>query len=54
LLKDIETEDPEVEDLHETGTLARVLKVLKMPDGSITAILQGRSRLDQMIRSSLI
>jgi len=43
--KDIETEDPEVEDLHETGTLARVLKVLKMPDGSITAILQGRSRI---------
>ena len=43
--KDIETEDPEVEDLHITGTLARVLKVLKMPDGSITAILQGRSRI---------
>jgi ATP-dependent Lon protease len=43
--KDIETEDPEVADLHETGTLARVLKVLKMPDGSITAILQGRSRI---------
>src|SRR5688500_5280707 len=43
--KDDDTEDPEAEDLFETGTLARILKVLKMPDGSITAILQGRSRI---------
>jgi ATP-dependent Lon protease len=43
--KDDDTEDPEVDDLFETGTLARILKVLKMPDGSITAILQGRSRI---------
>ena len=43
--KDDDTEDPEVEDLFETGTLARILKVLKMPDGSITAILQGRARI---------
>src|SRR5690349_11696206 len=44
--KDVETEDPEVDDLFKVGTLARVLKVLKMPDGSITAILQGRSRFN--------
>lgn len=43
--KDIETEDPQDSDLFRIGTLARVLKVLKMPDGSITAILQGRSRI---------
>ena len=44
--KDVETEDPDVDDLFKVGTLARVLKVLKMPDGSITAILQGRSRFN--------
>lgn len=43
--RDDDTEDPEVDDLFETGTLARILKVLKMPDGSITAILQGRTRI---------
>lgn len=43
--KDIETEDPQVADLFTIGTLARILKILKMPDGSITAILQGRSRI---------
>src|SRR6187551_2386664 len=44
--KDVDTEDPDVADLFKVGTLARVLKVLKMPDGSITAILQGRSRFN--------
>jgi ATP-dependent Lon protease len=51
--KDVETEDPEVADLHEIGTLARVLKVLKMPDGSITAILQGRSRIQLVQMDSI-
>ncbi len=44
--KDVETEDPDEKDLFRVGTLARILKVLKMPDGSITAILQGRSRFN--------
>lgn len=44
--KDDDTEDPELEDLFPVGTLARILKILKMPDGSITAILQGRSRIN--------
>lgn len=44
--KDDDTEDPETEDLFKIGTIARILKVLKMPDGSITAILQGRSRFN--------
>src|SRR4029453_12660713 len=38
--KDIETEDPQASDLFTIGTQARILKILKMPDGSITAILQ--------------
>ena len=51
--KDVETEDPQVKDLFEIGTLARVLKVLKMPDGSITAILQGRSRINLVQMDSI-
>jgi ATP-dependent Lon protease len=44
--REIETEDPGVNDLYKVGTMARILKILKMPDGSITAILQGRSRIN--------
>ncbi|MFN0202694.1 MAG: endopeptidase La [Bacteroidia bacterium] len=39
-----EKEDPTGEDLHQCGTVARILKLFKMPDGSITLILQGGSR----------
>ncbi len=42
--KDIESEDPTPEGLHTVGTIARIMKILKMPDGSTTAILQGRKR----------
>ncbi|MEZ4918815.1 MAG: endopeptidase La [Saprospiraceae bacterium] len=42
--KDIQIENPQTKDLHTTGTIARILKLLKMPDGSTTAILQGRKR----------
>lgn len=40
----MEDEDPETTDLYQVGTVARILKLLKMPDGSTTAILQGRKR----------
>ena len=42
--KDMTVEEPAPEDLFRTGTVARVMKVLKMPDGSNTAIIQGRRR----------
>ncbi|MEL6122605.1 MAG: endopeptidase La [Bacteroidota bacterium] len=42
--KEVENEDPGVDDLHHFGCVARLLKMLKMPDGSTTAILQGRVR----------
>lgn len=44
-------EEPETNDLFKTGTLARILKMLKMPDGTTTVILQGRNRfrVKQMI-----
>ncbi len=41
---DPKIEDPEVKDLFSLGTIARVLKVLEMPDGSTSVILQGLHR----------
>ncbi|KQC33518.1 Lon protease [Nonlabens sp. YIK11] len=42
--KDESVEDPGLEDLHETGVVARILKVFKMPDGNTTVIIQGKKR----------
>ncbi|MCF1192804.1 endopeptidase La [Mangrovimonas sp. AS39] len=42
--KDEAIENPTAKDLHQTGTVARILKVLKMPDGNTTVILQGKKR----------
>lgn len=43
--KDANSEDPGFNDLYKIGTVARILKVLRMPDGTTTAILQGRKRI---------
>jgi ATP-dependent Lon protease len=43
--KDANAEDPGFQDLYRIGTVARILKLLKMPDGTTTAILQGRKRI---------
>jgi len=37
-------EEPEPGDLYQTGTIARIVKLLKMPDSGTTVILQGRSK----------
>ncbi|RZV65642.1 MAG: endopeptidase La [Flavobacteriaceae bacterium] len=42
--KDEVIEDPTARDIHPTGTVARILKVLKMPDGNTTVIIQGKKR----------
>lgn len=42
--RDMKIEAPSSRDLYRVGTVARILKLLKMPDGSTTAILQGRKR----------
>ncbi|GAA4231249.1 endopeptidase La [Postechiella marina] len=42
--KDESVEDPTAKDIHETGTVARILRVLKMPDGNVTVIIQGKKR----------
>lgn len=41
---DSNVEEPEFKDLHKVGTMAKILKMLKMPDGSTTAIIQGKVR----------
>ncbi len=43
--KDINTENPNYDDLYTIGTVAKIVKLLKMPDGNTTAILQGRQRV---------
>ncbi|MDX2135693.1 MAG: endopeptidase La [Saprospiraceae bacterium] len=50
--QDVTIESPSTRDLYNIGTIARILKLLKMPDGSTTAILQGRKRfrLEHMIK----
>lgn len=42
--KNEQDEDPSIEDIHKIGTVARILRVLKMPDGNVTVILQGKKR----------
>ena len=42
---DVSVEDPKDKDLYGYGTVAKILKTLEMPDGTITAILQGFRRL---------
>ena len=42
--KDSNVEDPEVKDLEQIGTVARIVKMIKMPDGGTTIIIQGKSR----------
>lgn len=44
--KDPNIESPEKEDLNSIGTVAHILKMLRMPDGNITAIIQGRKRFE--------
>jgi ATP-dependent Lon protease len=42
---DVTVEDPKEGDLAEYGTVCKVVKTLEMPDGSLTAILQGFKRI---------
>jgi ATP-dependent Lon protease len=49
--KDPDMENPAFGDLHSVGTIGQIVKLLEMPDGSTTAIIQGRKRmvLNEMI-----
>ncbi|MAL59590.1 MAG: endopeptidase La [Flavobacteriaceae bacterium] len=44
--KDETKENPGFEDINTVGTVARILRVLKMPDGNTTVIIQGKKRFE--------
>ncbi len=50
--KDAEVEDPKIKDISTIGTVAHLLKILQMPDGNTTAIIQGKKRfaINEMIQ----
>lgn len=43
---DMNVEDPHVDDLFKYGTVAKIIKTLEMPDGTLTAIVQGIKRFE--------
>ena len=43
--KSAETDDPQEADLYQVGTLAQVLQLLKLPDGTIKVLVEGLSRV---------
>ena len=42
--KNIKIENPNIENIYSIGTVAKILRVLKMPDGNTTVIIQGKKR----------
>lgn len=44
--KDSGIEEPELKDLCLTGTVAKIVKLIKMPDGGTTVIIQGKKRFE--------
>ncbi len=42
--KEADVEEPNIDDLYKIGTVAKVIKLLEMPDGSTSAIIQGKAR----------
>jgi len=59
--KDESVEDPASDDIYEIGTVAQILKLIKMPDGSKSVVIQGRSifkideitQMDPFIRANI-
>lgn len=49
--KNPDEEDPGVDDIYEIGTVARILRMFKMPDGNTTVIIQGQRRfaIDEVV-----
>lgn len=50
---DADEEEPEADALHKIGTIARIIRLLKMPDGSTTIIIQGKKRftMDSVVQT---
>jgi len=51
--KSADIDDPAIEDVHEIGTLATILQLLKLPDGTIKVLVEGaqRARIEGMKES---
>ena len=51
--KDSEIEEPGADDLNKVGTIATIIRMLRMPDGSTTAVIQGKKRFEliEMVRT---
>src|SRR5690606_27340321 len=51
--KDMSIEEPTIEQLHKIGTVANIIKILQMPDGNTTVIIQGKQRfkLSELVSS---
>ena len=39
--KSAETDDPDFDEIHEIGTLASILQLLKLPDGTVKVLVEG-------------
>jgi len=52
--KDAKVENPKAKDLNNLGVVAKILKVLKMPDGNTTVIIQGKKRfqIDEILQEN--
>ena len=52
--KNVKEENPSIENIHLVGTVAKILRVLKMPDGNTTVIIQGKKRfqIKSVVKSS--
>lgn len=52
--RQLNVEDPMLEDLYEVGVVAKIIRLIRMPDGSSTAILQGRKRfkLEELVQTA--
>ena len=50
--EDEDLEDPDFDDLHKVGTVAQILKLIKMPDGSKSIVIQGKSvfKVDEFLQ----
>jgi ATP-dependent Lon protease len=43
--KNAEIDDPDIEDIHEIGTLSTILQLLKLPDGTVKVLVEGAERV---------
>ncbi len=50
--KDSGIEEPQVSDLEQIGTVAKIIKLIKMPDGGTTIIIQGKRKFEVMSLST--